>query len=177
MALYCTFKHCKWLFKSASNFSLQMVTTAKQSHLVAFDTNSYISCTNQLGLSCLTNNPYMQKIRQVSCQYVKDYFPSIFSSNQQLQYDADYRNPIDTHCYTIHSVIQFMQCLLIMRQRGIEIQGKYKPFTVFRVVLKRIAIFIIRIFDIKTNEYPIILFFNNILKLTDYKPNYHQNRL
>ena len=45
------------------------------------------------------------------------------------------------------------------------------------VVLKRIAIFAIRIFDIKTNEYPIILFINNILKLTDYKPNYHQNRL
>ena len=45
------------------------------------------------------------------------------------------------------------------------------------VVLKRIAIFTIRIFDIKMNEYPIILFFNNILQLTDYKPNYHQYRL
>ena len=45
------------------------------------------------------------------------------------------------------------------------------------LVLKRIAIFTYRIFDIKTNEYPIIPFFNNILKLTDYKPNYHQNRL
>ena len=32
-------------------------------------------------------------------------------------------------------------------------------------------------FDIKTNEYSIILFFNNILNLTDYKPNHHQNRL
>ena len=39
------------------------------------------------------------------------------------------------------------------------------------LVLKRIAIFTFRIFDIKTNKYPIILFFNNVLKLTDYKPN------
>ena len=49
--------------------------------------------------------------------------------------------------------------------------------TLLILVLKRIAIFTFRIFDIKTNEYPIVLFFNNILKLTDYKPNYHKNRL
>ena len=53
-----------------------------------------------------------------------------------------------------------------------KFHGKY-----IGIVLKRIAIFTFRIFDIKMNEYPIILFFNNILKLTDYKPNCHQNRL
>ena len=31
------------------------------------------------------------------------------------------------------------------------------------LVLKQIAIFTIQIFDIKTNKYPILLFFNNIL--------------
>ena len=60
---------------------------------------------------------------------------------------------------------------------GIESQEELLFNDLFYLVLKRIAIFTFRIFDIKTNEYPIILFFNNILKLTDYKPNYHQNRL
>ena len=53
----------------------------------------------------------------------------------------------------------------------------FKFFIQYKVVLKRIAIFTIRIFDIKTNQYLIILSFNNNLQLTDNKPDYHQNRL
>ena len=63
------------------------------------------------------------------------------------------------------------KCIMVKGHVIINV-GAWQLFNSHKeLVLKRIAIFTFWIFDIKTNEYPIILFFNNVLKLTDYKPN------
>ena len=58
-------------------------------------------------------------------------YQGLFSSNRHLQNHTDYRNPVDTRCYTVNYVTLFVRCLLITWQRRIEKYGKYKYVTLF----------------------------------------------
>ena len=58
-------------------------------------------------------------------------YQAISSSNQHQQIYTDYGNPVDTRCYTVYYFTLFVQCLLITRQRGLEMYGRYKHITLF----------------------------------------------